>query len=216
MDSLCLSVEGCEDIWAEIELPHQKSLVVGSIYRHPRSDLAEFKEAFTARLYSFGTHQSYAILGDFNADLNKYSTNSISKQYFNQIYSCGCTQLINIPTRVSESSNTIIDHIYANSLDVNRMVPCVLMYDITDHLPISVQIKLTFLKSNKCNRPKIRNITPKLIERFVHELEEILVSPEMRNSTEIEKLINLMSRLTNQYFPKANQSRKQYKNAQKP
>ena len=89
------------------------------------------------------------------------------------------------------------------------------MCDITDHLPIFVQIKLTSLKSNKCNRPKIRNITPKLIERFVNELEETLVSPEMRNSTEIEKL-NLMSRLTNQYFPKVNQSRKQYKNAQKP
>ena len=111
IDSLCLSVEGCEDIWAEIESPHQKSLIVGSIYRHRRSDLTEFAEAFTARLYSFGTHQSYAILGDFNADLNKYSTNGIIKQYFNQIYSCGCTQLINIPTRVSESSNTIIDHI---------------------------------------------------------------------------------------------------------
>ena len=37
IDSLRLSVEGCEDIWAEIELPYQKSLIVGSIYRHPRA-----------------------------------------------------------------------------------------------------------------------------------------------------------------------------------
>ena len=36
--------EGCEDVW--VEIISKTTVGVGSVYRHPRSILSEFKEAY--------------------------------------------------------------------------------------------------------------------------------------------------------------------------
>ena len=37
-----LNIEGCEDIWIDVKMDNNKKVVVGAIYRHPKSNLIDF------------------------------------------------------------------------------------------------------------------------------------------------------------------------------
>ena len=197
-----LDVDGCEDVWVDIELPCRKTLLVGLVYRHPWNDLHKFTDAFTNRLNSFKSKQMFTILGDFNIDANKSSCNGLIKNYFDQVYSTGCIQLISNPTRVTDKSRTIIDHIYTNYIHADLMTPRVITHDISDHWPTFVQIQTTLAKRKTHNRPIVRKITQNLIDQFLSHLECTLASENFQQSTSIEELIRVMSTITNLYFPK--------------
>ena len=57
-------------------------------------------------------NKEFILLGDFNKDLLNVETDR-EWGYFTT--SLGLTQLINEPTRVTNASQTIIDHIYTNT-----------------------------------------------------------------------------------------------------
>ena len=45
--------------------------------------------------------------------------------------------LINTPTRITESSATLIDNIFSNDLDgLTNGIQCILVTDISDHFPV--------------------------------------------------------------------------------
>ena len=56
---------------------------------------------------------------------------------------CGILPLITKPTRVSDSSATIIDHILTNDLEHSSILGIVEKTEISDHYPILCQVKLT-------------------------------------------------------------------------
>ena len=63
---------------------------------------------------------------------------------------------INWQTNLStQSSSTVIDHIYTNSTLLNAVEPAVIYHDMTDHLLIFTNNKCLFRK-NKVNRQLIR------------------------------------------------------------
>ena len=50
-------------------------------------------------------------------------------------FSMGCVPLINLPTRITTKSSTVIDDIYTNNV-VNNIESYILLHVITDHFPI--------------------------------------------------------------------------------
>ena len=42
----CLQLEGCEDMWLNTKGNNDKPIIVGIIYRHPKSNLDQFEETF--------------------------------------------------------------------------------------------------------------------------------------------------------------------------
>ena len=56
------------------------------------------------------------ICGDFNFDLLKIDTDYFTQHFFNLLCSYGLLPLILQPTRVTESSATIIDNIFSNNI----------------------------------------------------------------------------------------------------
>ena len=74
-----------------------------------------------------------AVLGDFN--INLLSSDSSVIAYSNMLTSNSFFHIISVPTRVTKSSATLIDHILTNSLNSN-ITPGVVRYDISDHFPI--------------------------------------------------------------------------------
>ena len=64
-----IKVNGGEDVWVELTLENNDTLIVGSVYRHPIStisDLRTFEDAFVSIIKSFKTNQKYLVLGDLN------------------------------------------------------------------------------------------------------------------------------------------------------
>ena len=112
-----------------------KNLRLTCIYRHPQTSL----ESFELLLNKFmDTNTQQILLGDINIDLlNTEST--ITQTYSNYLLSYGYEQKINLATRVTSFSSTLIDHIYMNFKNI-RTSTQILRTDITDHYPIIFRI----------------------------------------------------------------------------
>ena len=87
------------------------------------------------------------LVGDFNQDLIKYDSDSHSQNLVDLTSSHGLVQLVSRPTWITDSSATLIDHVYTNNVD--NVISCnILTLDLSDHLAIHTKV---FLKSN-CTR----------------------------------------------------------------
>ena len=116
------------------------------------------------------------IVGDFNIDTlcsNFNQLSSSSKDYLLSISSNGFSQLIDIPTRVSTSSQTLIDHIITNVSDKN-LIPGLICSDISDHYPTFVIASNTTKANN--NKPIFRRNMKKFnSENFKKDLFKTLL-----------------------------------------
>ena len=116
-----ISFGECENIWIEIVLPNQqKNIILGLVYRHPSSSADDFRDAFNNTLNDISkSNKQIIIFGDINIDLIKFETHQSISDYLDMLYSYFCFPIITQPTRVTEHSETLIDHIYTNALDKN-------------------------------------------------------------------------------------------------
>ena len=213
LHTLNLKIDGCEDVWTEVTISDKNKIVVGSVYRHPKSNLKLFFSKFQNNIISLKTYNKFVVLGDFNIDYNCHDTSIDVKLYVNGISSLGCEQLVTCPTRVSFSRKSILDHIYIDCSMFNEIfTTAVIECDISDHYPIFVGLNLP-LKRKNTRRPLIRKILPEKIENFLNELDSTL---KKNVPTNISDLTTCMTKVTNNLFPKTRQSRNQYKSAKKP
>ncbi|MES9882533.1 MAG: reverse transcriptase family protein [Sedimenticola sp.] len=98
-------------IWLEITPEKGKSFLVGCMYRPPDS-----KVEWVDRFENFMDHalnegKEIIVLGDINKNL---LDEQINREWLNFINSLGLSQLVAEPTRVTNTTSTLIDHIYSN------------------------------------------------------------------------------------------------------
>jgi len=87
-----LDLNGCEELWIEINLSCNGKYIVGVIYRHPNSKLNKFQLCFERVLEKPNQNSAtYYILGDINIDFLKVKTNTNIEHYQNTLLSLGCT-----------------------------------------------------------------------------------------------------------------------------
>ena len=92
----------------EIDLPGNKSLVVGIIYRHPKHCFLNFQEKLinTINLLNYSSNL-FILGGDLNIDL--LSNSSLITDYQDLLLSIGSYQSVNAATRFSSNFPT---HLY--------------------------------------------------------------------------------------------------------
>ena len=133
-------IHGSESIWLKVR--HQestKTLVIGTVYRHPKENVNRFVEDFSECLEKLtSVNSTFYILGDINININKSSLESSpAKKYTDAITSSGAVPIITLPTRVTDNSSTVIDHIITNDLS-RHITPCVIRSPMTDHYIVAV------------------------------------------------------------------------------
>ena len=110
-------------------------MIIGSIYRHPHdSNLDEFFSEFIKTTEKISANNSLVLAGDFNINTSKSSETTVSKKYKDLLLSLGLTNLISKPTRIANSSETILDHILTN-VPLQKLNCGVVEHDVADHLP---------------------------------------------------------------------------------
>ena len=57
------------------------------------------------------------IMGDYNINLLNYDLHTATAEFTDMMYANSFVPLINRPTRITESSATLIDNIFSNDLD---------------------------------------------------------------------------------------------------
>ena len=77
------------------------------------------------------------LMGDFNRDLMQ---TNIKQSWVEYMESFGLHQIVNMPTRVTDQSATLIDHIYSNT-HANILTIAVPHLGLSDHFPVFVSRK---------------------------------------------------------------------------
>lgn len=126
-----------ESSWIEINPGNGKShIIVGCVYRHPRANIAQFTQQLEEIIKKLAQSKYQVfILGDINIDFLKYNTHTPTEEYLDMLFSNSYIPLITKPTRLTNHTKTLIDHIYTNT-DYAQIKPGIVCFDISDHLPI--------------------------------------------------------------------------------
>ena len=121
-----------ECIWLEPSTSAPNSFVC-ILYSNPSASYEWFDDfvQMIDNIHTVKPHADILVLGDFNIDLLKPHSS-----WDSTITLLGLTQLVKSPTRITQTSATLIDHIYANNPDVITEVS-VPDLSISDHCPIS-------------------------------------------------------------------------------
>jgi hypothetical protein len=120
---------------------YNEDILIVVTYRPPNTssnlfltDFFEFIEQL--ELYIKKNTQVF-IAGDFNIDLLNQN-NNLTSQFLNNMYSNNLVPFINLPTRITDHSATLIDNIFTNSRKIIKSA--ILQCDISDHFPIFIAV----------------------------------------------------------------------------
>ena len=120
-----------------LEQHSTKTILIGSIYRHPTKDSNKFLDDFLDCMEKLA---EFYIIGDINSDINRTNQNSPqADRYMQVITSNGAFSLITKPTRVTDKTATVIDHIITNDT-AHSILPRVIRTSLTDHYAIMCKI----------------------------------------------------------------------------
>ncbi len=148
-----LTSDNYESLWAELLLPHTEPITIGVCYRPPVD--TPFLEKFESTLSTLDPGNESIILGDMNIT---YNDNSGPTRQYKQILSIhNYKQLISTPTRITESTANILDHITCHREDKITQSG-VTETGISDYYRIYCTRKHNRHKTGQHNTIKIRSL----------------------------------------------------------
>jgi len=129
------STDDFETIWVEIST-NKDDVMVGVVYRHPNSNFLAFQDELFSTLHKLSScNCPYYILGDFNMDFLKINSNSSVSDFKNFTNCYGIHCLINTPTRITDHSSTLLDHLCTNESRIT-IHSGICIWDVSDHCPV--------------------------------------------------------------------------------
>ena len=142
LDTLAYKSKELESKFIEIIQSKDKNILVGCIYRHPSMSVEEFNTDFLSPLLVKASSENKQIflLGDFNVDLLKSDSVKEVSDYLDIISSFNFLPHIILPTRVTETTSTIIDNIFINSAEYDTLSGNIIS-PISDHFPQFLVLK---------------------------------------------------------------------------
>ena len=131
----------------DIKLKNQK-LIVGTIYRPPNTNAKSFIKDFTR--YVRKLHKikgADIVIGlDHNLDLLKKDQHPNTQAFLESILENNMVPCITRPTRITNSTATLIDNILISNKLYCKQQSGILLSDISDHLPYLVKLEQINLK----------------------------------------------------------------------
>ena len=215
-----INIDGeCEAAFVEVILANQnKNLIIGSVYRHPHDNHEEFFSVFCEQVEKISKKYVVILLGDINID---YSENSaVAKYYKNVLLGLGVKNTINLPTRCTETTDTVIDHMITNQ-NLDKVESGILVKKVSDHLPLYCLAKLNAKKTVTNEQYSIRKFPLSKKQAFVAALQSKLESYSedatmLEPSACMERLIVDMQNTIKKVFPLVKMSKKQRKKRRTP
>ena len=163
-----------ENIFLDILLPKTKPILIGILYRPPdQSKFLDNLSTSISQTCSFNEQEVY-ILGDLNINLinsQKHTPNGI-KRYKEFCSLHGIEQLLTLPTRITNNSSSLLDHILTNSADRISQFGIVNV-GLSDHQLIYCTRKITRTRLNTHKYVKMRSLKYYSEDLYVKKLKEI-------------------------------------------
>ena len=163
-----------ENIFLDILLPKTKPILIGILYRPPdQSKFLDNLSTSISQTCNFNEQEVY-ILGDLNINLinsQKHTPNGI-KRYKEFCSLHGIEQLLTLPTRITNNSSSLLDHILTNSADRISQFGIVNV-GLSDHQLIYCTRKITRTRLNTHKYDKMRSLKYYSEDLYVKKLKEI-------------------------------------------
>ena len=98
-----------ESTFIEILLPYKSNFIIGTVYKHPPMKPYSFNTSFSQLLQKIKRENKKTIItSDFNLNLSNYAKNIGTYKFLESVFSNNFTPQINLPTRITGTSSTLI------------------------------------------------------------------------------------------------------------
>ena len=158
-----------EHIFVEITSKCGKKMVVGSSYRAPNTNPDRFKNHLIDVIKSVQSRRSdkeIILCMDHNMDLLKSHQREPTREFIHSLLDLNIFPTITRPTRITQTSATLIDNVFVSSKLHHSFASCIIISDISDHLPTLTLLKQTKLTDARPLEFESRNLN----ENKIHEL----------------------------------------------
>ena len=155
-----------ESVFIEIDCTvfgTKSNIIIGVICRMPDSSVDVFDKRICDILNVVTKEKKMCYLvGDLNIDLLKHEEHRPSSDFVDILYANNMFPLIVKPTRVTDKSATLIDHIMTNNFDIySRHKQGILMSSISDHYALfhiagNVQFQLSISNLSPAMKESIK------------------------------------------------------------
>ena len=119
-----------ECMWLQVKHSKAAPLLVGYLYRNPASTFLWYDNFVQMMDKVCENNPNVILLGDFNIDMFKQQP-----AWNSTVTLFGLQQLITNATRITQTSSTLLDHIYTNNTDKVHNIT-ISNKSISDHCPI--------------------------------------------------------------------------------
>ena len=165
-----LSLVNAESLWLKVHIDN-KTIILGVIYRKPGTNFWDFSNEFDNLLQTINLDRNQCIImGDFNINLISREDHGNDLLRLTETY--GLLQLIMTPTRITNTSSTLIDHIYTNISSYCIQSGCI-EAGISDHLPVYAVFKKFKCVSQPEKTILCRNFHTFSVDSFCDDLASI-------------------------------------------
>jgi exonuclease III len=148
-DDLSSVNDNYECLFIEVNKSYFKSsanIIIGVVYRIPGTNMNLFNDFFENITTKIKEEKKLGYsMGDYNINLLNTTDHTATNDFVNIALSNSFIPLITRPTRITQTSSTLIDNIFTNNFQDNICLKGILVNDITDHFPVFV-LTLNVLK----------------------------------------------------------------------
>jgi exonuclease III len=211
--------EEFEYLVVNVSLPN-KDIIVATIYRPPGRDISKFMIEFSNFLvFLCKSKKTCYLCGDFNINLLNYDDHVPTQSFLDTLFSSSFRPLINMPTRITNLTSTLIDNIFTNDL-CNSYFTGIMYSDVSDHLPVFTVFPTDVVCDNKkAVYVQKRKITEDSKELFISEMKNETWEDTLDNNdpnSSYDAFINKIRHVYDRHFPKINKRIKFVSNKSKP
>jgi exonuclease III len=197
----------------------RENIVLCIIYRSPSFNSTRDNDDKLSQTIDIvkNENKNIIITGDLNIDLLKYLKHSETTNFLDHMLLRNLIPKITRPTRITQNSSTLIDHIYTD-IDKTKCIAGTLMTDITDHFSNFIILNC----SHKRYQPQIityRVINDKLIDNLNRDLENTdwnAVYNSHDVDTAYKEFEQKFSELVNKHLPVKSKKFNKYKHRKEP
>ena len=163
------------EIWRKTNV-FQK-YIIGNIYRLPSyigDDLTGFTDEYINILNLLRTRCKFVYLcGDYNIDILKICSNNHYNTFYENVMSCSFVPKITLPTRICDTTSTLIDNIYTNVLDKSH-TSGILVRPLSDHQMYFCVMNENYIKPTTNQKYiEVEVLNEENIERFRKEIADL-------------------------------------------
>ena len=153
-----------------------QKFIVSNIYRLPSylsADVRSFTNEFANLLNVLRTRSKFVYMcGDYNIDLLKIQTNGEFSLFYENIIATGFAPKITLPTRLCDTTSTLIDNVYSNVIDKSH-TSGILTRPISDHQMYFCIMNDNFVNAKDAQKYiKIEVTNENSIDKFIKEVSD--------------------------------------------